>query len=115
MRVYYVHWDEAEAKQRARVLEERGHEVEVHWDTGTHAKLKAPLPDVLVISLDRLPSHGREIAEWLWEAKKRQHIPIVFEGGAGGKIEVTRAKFPRARFCPTGGVARVLEEIAKEM
>ena len=37
-----------------------------------------------MISLDRLPSHGRAVAEWLWEAKKRQHIPIVFLGGQPG-------------------------------
>lgn len=73
------------------------------------AKITEPYPDAIVISLDRLPSHGRAIGEWVWEAKKRQCIPIVFEGGEKDKVRVTEKKFPRAVFCKTGSVVETLK------
>jgi DNA-binding NarL/FixJ family response regulator len=100
-KVFLVHWNEAECVALASALRRGGHEVVIHWSTETGAPLKDALPDVLVISLDRLPSHGRAVAEWLWEAKKRQHIPIVFAGGEPAKVQATRNSFPKARFCST--------------
>ena len=111
MRVFYVHWNEEECKARIKALRSARHVVRGHWSMTEHAALKDPLPDALVISLDRLPSHGRQIAEWLWEAKKRQHIPIVFEGGAADKVAVTKQKFPRAVFCASGKAADALRRI----
>jgi hypothetical protein len=63
-----------------------------------------------VISLDRLPSHGRAIAELIWEAKKRQRIPILFAGGAPDKVKATREKLPKARYCGWDEVLRTLED-----
>lgn len=114
MRVFYVHWQEAEAAARSRDLRAAGHTVTVHASTDMTPALKGNLPDVLVISLDRLPSHGRAIAEWMWEAKSRQHIPIVFEGGTAEKVEATRAKFPMAKFCASGKVRSVLAALATQ-
>ena len=70
-----------------------------HWSTETVADFRNNLPDILVISLERLPSHGRRYAEWMWEAKKRQHIPIIFAGGKPEKTEPVKTKFPNAHFC----------------
>ena len=111
MRLFYVHWNEGECKERVRELRRAGHVVRAHWSTTTSPDLKAKLPEALVISLDRLPSHGRAIAEWLWEAKKRQHIPIVFEGGAADKVAATKAKFVAALYCRTGAVADALARL----
>lgn len=111
MKVFYVHWNESECKARAKALRAAGHTVRSHWSMTEHAALKDPLPEALVISLDRLPSHGRQIAEWMWEAKKRQHIPIVFEGGVDDKVATTKKTFPRAVFCASGQVAGVLDQL----
>ncbi len=100
-KVFYLHWNEEEARERARELREDGHEVLLHWTTQTTPRWGDYLPDVFVVSLDRLPSHGRSYAEWFWEAKKRQGIPIVFAGGQSEKVEVTRRQFPNAIFCAT--------------
>lgn len=110
MRLFYIHWHEAECKQRVRALRQAGHVVRGHWSTETPPALnKDALPDALVVSLDRLPSHGRQVAEWLWEAKQLQRAPIVFEGGVADTVAVTRQKFPGAIFCETGAVAAALE------
>ncbi|MCI0703496.1 MAG: hypothetical protein L0241_20645 [Planctomycetia bacterium] len=99
MRIYFVHWNESEARERTEELIAAGHEVRAHWSSEQEYKWGEYLPDVVVISLDRLPSHGRAVAEWVWEAKKRQHIPIVFVGGASDKVKTIREKFPNATFC----------------
>jgi hypothetical protein len=112
--VFYVHWNEEELTGRVRALEAAGYRVLSHSSTSQHARLAEPYPDAVVISLDRLPSHGRAIAEWFWEAKKRQAIPIVFEGGAQEKVAATRARFPKARFCKTGGVVPLPERLGIE-
>lgn len=104
-KVFYVHWNEAELQERLAPLQKAGYEVASHWSTETHARFGETLPEAVVISLDRLPSHGRAIAEWFVEAKKRQHIPIIFAGGQPDKVKATKAKFPKAIFCATEEVA----------
>lgn len=44
----------------------------------------------------RLPSHGRETADYLRSLKATRHIPIVFVGGKGESLEKTKAKIPDA-------------------
>lgn len=112
-RIVYIHWHESELLDRIRPLVGEGHEVVPHWSQGTPAPIREPYPDVLVVSLDRLPSHGRSCAEWFWEAKKRRSIPLVFEGGPAGKVEAIRAKFPAVHHCETGGVAAVLRTLSE--
>jgi hypothetical protein len=99
-RVFFIHWNEIEAKQRARDLSAEDHEVRCHWSTELGARWpEGYVPEAVVISLDRLPSHGRAYADWLTQAKDRQDIPLVFAGGAPDKIEMTKTRFPRARYC----------------
>ncbi len=111
-RIFYVHWNEAEVEPRVRALETDGHEVGAHWSMEEHMRMGDGLPDIMVISLDRLPSHGRQIAEWLWEAKKRRHVPITFAGGKPDKIESTRARFPTAIYCETDEVPAVVRGLS---
>jgi hypothetical protein len=110
-KVYYVHWHEGEWQARVAVLSAAGHEVRGHWSAGETPRLGDELPDALVISLDRLPSHGRQIARWFWEARKRQTIPILFTGGKPDKVSVAREQFPQALFCTVGEVATVLARL----
>lgn len=105
--IFYIHWNEEECLQHVRELRAAGWSVGCHWSTQTHARIE-PLPDALVISLERLPSHGRVVAEWFWEAKKRRHIPIVFVGGETDKVAAARVRFPKATFCARSRVTRVL-------
>ena len=56
-----------------------------------------------MISLERLPSHGRAVAKWLWSAQYRRVIPVVFVGGrrrqrrAGARAVRRRRVLRRAR------------------
>jgi hypothetical protein len=110
-KLFYLHWNETEAKERARQLRSAGHVVQVHWSTTQPPRLKDKLPEIAVISLTRLPSHGRAVAEWLWEAKSRRHIPLIFEGGATEKVAAIRSKFRNAHFCTAGRVGSLIKRL----
>lgn len=98
MNVFLVHWNEQELAEHASALEREGHRVRGHFSTEWFEKWGEYLPDAVVVSLDRLPSHGRQVAEWFWEAKYRRSIPVLFVGGEPAKIEAIQSKFPAAVF-----------------
>ncbi len=98
-KIFYIHWDEAEAKARAIPLQSAGHQVRIHFKSGENLPLSDFAPDALIISLDRLPSHGRKMAEWFWRPKGRRKIPIIFVGGLPERASVIRGIFPNAPFC----------------
>ena len=110
--IFLVHWHEAEGKERAATLTAAGHTVRLHWSSGDNPTWTGDPPDVVVISLDRLPSHGRAVAGWVWEAKKRQSIPIVFAGGKPDKVAATRKQFPAAVYCGTDELAAAVARLA---
>lgn len=93
--ILYVHWNEAEAREQAAELAAAGHTARCHWSAGEKVTMEAR-PDALVVSLDRLPSHGRAVAEWFRGAKKRRGTPLVFVGGAAEKVAGMRERFPDA-------------------
>lgn len=110
--VILVHWNEAEARALAAPLIQFGFRVALHWSSEAQADFRTELPDALVISLELLPSHGRAIAEWFWEAKKRQGIPLLFCGGKADKVDALRTRFPRAVFCPRDQLILELQRIS---
>lgn len=91
-----VHWHADEAEELAAPLRRDGWRVRV--GKFELQELKADPPVAVVISLRRLPSHGREVADALWYSKWGRAIPIVFFDGEPDKVEATRKKFPEAHF-----------------
>jgi DNA-binding response OmpR family regulator len=111
MNIFFIHWNEEELKEKIQPLKRAGYKVDYHFSTEITANLKEDLPDILVICLDRLPSHGKAYAEWLWQAKKRQHIPIIFCGGKIEKVEPIKEEFPNAIFCSNENLVKALEKL----
>lgn len=105
----YIHWHEAECQAHAKELEAAGYEVRCHWSKDSHPRIGDDT-DALIVSLDRLPSHGRAIAEWFWEAKRRQTKPLIFVGGEADKVAETKKKFPGAVFCAMGKLKAALDK-----
>jgi hypothetical protein len=110
-KIFFIHFNEAELKEKIRPLREAGHKVDYHFSTETVTDFRNSLPDVLVVSLDRLPSHGTRYAEWLWETKKRQQIPIIFCGGKPEKVITVKEKLPKAIFCNNENLLATLEKL----
>jgi hypothetical protein len=109
--IFFIHFNEEELKEKIEPLKKAGYKIDYHFSTETPANFEDNLPEALVICLDRLPSHGRAYAEWMWEAKKRQHIPIIFCGGEHEKIEIVKARFAKAVFCRNEKLVSVLQKL----
>ena len=116
-RVFYVHWHKDEAADMVRELREAGHSVNVHWDVTQGAgndawnKIRAKPPEALVISLAKLPSHGRRIAQVTIETKKLRDVPVIFVDGEKDKIAVAKTQFPEAKFISSKKLLGTLEKI----
>ena len=105
-RALLVHWKPEEASEGLAVLKQAGHKVEVYSAKGGVglSKFKSKLPEVVIVSLERLPSHGRELATWFRSTKATAAVPIIFVGGAEEKVIPARASFPDAVFCTWRGI-----------
>ena len=114
MTLFYLHWNEQELKERIKPLKEDKLNIQCHWMAGEPVKWGETLPDIFIISLDRLPSHGHQYAAWLWEAKKRQHIPIIFVDGKPDKIEETKLKFPKGIYCSSAQLSGEIKKLQEK-
>ncbi len=110
-RARIIHWRPEEAGPLLQAVRTAGYEPdygnEIDGGSVTRAISQNP-PDVLIIDLSRLPSHGREVAVWLRGRKSTRHIPIVFVGGASDKVSAIRQLLPDATYTTLeelGGVA----------
>lgn len=114
-RVALVHWNAAEAEDRARMLRRPGLDIVVHSDPRAHPRaIAAAAPDVVVIDLARIPSQGRELAGWLRRNASTRRTPIVFVEGDPEKTARARALLPDAVFVPRSELASALEQPARE-
>src|SRR5437762_3271847 len=115
--VHLVCWKEELARERARVLKEAGVPVDASpLNTGgVIGHFRASPPSAVLIDLDRLPSHGREVAVALRNSKSTRHIPIVFAGGLEEKVARIREELPDAFFTDWNNVARVLGKALKSV
>jgi len=111
-RIYLVHWHESELHDLAAPLLALGHDVHGHFAPNKPPSWEGFVVDVAAVSLERLPAHGREIADWIWSAKKRRHVPVVFVGGKPEKVAETKTRYPHAIFCAVAELGPVIEEVA---
>lgn len=82
-RVLLVHWNAEEAKAKARTLTDLGHKAEILCDSEKPnlGRVREFPPDLFLIDLNRLPSHGREIAGHFRRSKATRQVPILFVDG----------------------------------
>lgn len=113
-RLMLIHWHPAEAEERAGRLRAEGWEVEVEAEDGADAaeRIRAEVPAAVVISLARLPSHGRETAAYLRDRYRESELPIVFVDGDPEKVEGVRDRVPEAAFTSWDDLGTVLEKLA---
>jgi hypothetical protein len=96
-RLRLVHWNAAEAAERAAQLRRLGHAVEHEGlDPRTLREIRADPPDAVVIDLTRLPSQGRDIGLAVRYYKDTRRLPIVCLGGDPAKAAKVAARLPDA-------------------
>jgi len=96
-----VSCEDAIAQVRARELKALGFRVEgrpLRECGGVVGHFRDLAPDAVVLDLDRLPSHGREVGTMLRDSKSTRHLPLVFAGGAPEKVARIRGELPDAVF-----------------
>jgi len=81
--------------------------------SGGIGQLRAIDPAAVLIDLDRLPSHGREVAVAIRQSKAMRHIPIVFAGGAEEKVARIRQELPDAVFTDWNRIVPALKKAMK--
>jgi hypothetical protein len=108
-------WKEDLAKERARALKTTGFSVDASPlnPAGLIGHFRANMPAAVLIDLDRLPSHGREVAVALRQSKSTRHLPIVFAGGVPEKVARIRLELPDAFFADWTKVGPALAKALK--
>jgi len=105
-RILLVHWNESEAKERARKIAASGHKVRTLCDSEKESLLKVRdlPPELFVIDLDREPSHGRELAGYFRRIRSTRNVPILFVGGEAKRVANVRKLLPDAHFTEWSGI-----------
>jgi hypothetical protein len=114
-RIRLVCWKEELAAERARALKKAGLDVDASPfnPAGTITRLKEDPSAVMLIDLDRLPSHGLAVAIMLRTSKSMRHLPIVFAGGVEEKLARVRAEVPDAIFADWAKAAEAVKKALK--
>ncbi len=112
-RIFLILWGE-DTLCRACSLRDEGWYVETEGEDGARAFqfIRAEPPDAVVIDLDRRPSHGRELALALRQARATRALPLFFVGGRQAAVEKARAAFPDAAFLSWADLPAALERLA---
>jgi len=100
-RLRLLHWNAKEAAEDLTILEAAGFQVDYDeaFRPGMLREWRTCPPAAFVISLSRLPSHGREIATEVRQSPATRAVPIVFYDGAPQKVEKIKAELPDAVYC----------------
>jgi len=97
--VRLIHWNAAEAEERATLLLGAGFAVD--YDPLTPAELRAMReepPSAIVLDLSRVPSQGRDLAVGLRKHGATRHVPLVFVDGEPEKVARIRELLPDATY-----------------
>jgi len=114
--VRLVCWNAELAKEHARLLARPGWKVDASPfnPSGVVRQFRDNPPAVLVLDLDRLPSHGREVGTMLRDSKSTRHIPLVFAGGAPEKVARVRAELPDAVFTSWEKIGEAMDRALRD-
>jgi CheY-like chemotaxis protein len=108
-RIRLIHWNAAEAKERAALIRALGHDVRSGpIDDPYMRDLRADPPDAIVIDMTRIPSQGRDIGIALRQYKQTRRVPLVFVGGDREKIARVRELLSDAGYCSWRGIRGAL-------
>lgn len=105
-----IHWNEAEACERAARLTRCGYTVEWQVRPGPESlkELKTTRAGAIVIDLTRLPAQGRDVAIYLRRSKATRNLPIVFVGGEEAKVARVKQVLPDAVYTTWPDIERSL-------
>ena len=116
-RVLLLHWNQAEAVERAERLRSAGFQAELlpdPRDGGGLRLIRANPPDAVVIDLARQPSQGLQAASFLRAQKATRQTALVFIEGDPEKTNQVRGLLPDAVFTTWPRVGAAVRRALKE-
>ena len=115
MKIALVHWNPAEAEERAATLRRARHRVVCITDSSPAAlrELVAEEPEAVVVDLSRLPAQGRELGGWLRRKAATREVRLIFVGGAPEKVAATKSLLPDATYAEWAALGAALRAAAK--
>jgi CheY-like chemotaxis protein len=114
-KIFLVQWDAVLALKRADELKSDGWGVELDTEDGGRAykRIKAELPDVVLIDISRRPLHGCEVYHSLRSGRTTRNLHIVFLYMDEKTRETIRVKAPDAIFTTPTDLNNILCKFAK--
>jgi CheY-like chemotaxis protein len=111
-RIVLVHWNEAEARERARAIAKHGHDVKTLCgsEKGALTAIRNSPPELFVINLSRLPSQGREVAGYFRRIKSTRQVPILFVDGDADRVARARQLIPDAEFAKSEEIKNAIKK-----
>lgn len=111
-RVRLIHWNAAEARERATRLRAAGYEVahEPLADKAARRELRENPPSAFVVDLSRLPMQGRDVGMALRHYRTTRHVPLVFVAGDPDKVARVRESLPDAVYTTWDQVGTAVKE-----
>ena len=111
-RVWLIHWNKEEAREKAARLSAAGYEVA--WEMQAYPKflrgLKDNPPAAIVIDLSRIPSQGRDLGVGLRKNAGTRRIPLIFVEGDAASSARLRELLPDAHFANWSGIRKSLRQ-----
>lgn len=113
--VRLIHWNAAQAKEKAATLRTLGYQVvsDVPQSQATRRELRASPPDVVVIDLSQAPSRGRDVALAIRQIKATRTVPFVFAEGNAETVTQIQSLLPDATFATWRGIRGALGKALK--
>lgn len=97
--VRLIHWNAAEAEERAAKLRAAGYDVAYEpLEATIMRELRKGPPTAVVIDLTRLPSQGRDVALAIRLYKTTRRVPLVFVEGDPEKVTRIKEHLPEALY-----------------
>ncbi len=111
-RIRLIHWNAAEAEERAQTLLSKGYEVIWKPLEGPEGlrELRVSPSDAVVIDLSRIPSQGRDVGAAIRRYKDTRHVPLVFVDGDPAKVDRVKELLPDAAFTSWDRIGNALKE-----
>lgn len=106
-----IHWNAAEAEERAARIRAAGYDVAFDALKGSIRELAQNPPAAIVIDLSRLPGQGRDVALALRHRKATRHLPLVFVDGEPEKVAGIKTHLPDAVFTTWSRIGASLKRV----
>jgi hypothetical protein len=111
IRIRLIHWNVAEAVERAARLQVLGYEVDFEPLTPANLRLlRSDLPAAVVIDLSRLPSQGRDVVLQFRLFKSTRQVPLIFVAGDPDKIGRVKELLPDAIYTTWDEIDQAIQQ-----